>query len=264
MSDNRTKPFAPPHRGTSSLAGKLSDKLSRFLARNIHTKTLPMRNESPLVTFTFDDVPASACSLGAPLLEQHGARGTFYVCGGGCGAQSPGGELASVEQLQVIHADGHEIGCHTFSHISVDGDNTDKIVAELERNQAFLKTITRGAAVRNFAYPYGRLSFRGKQRVEKYFNSCRSLIPGVNHRRADLGALKAWSLDNASIDRARISELLAATVKKNGWLIFCSHDVAAPPSRFGISPDLLEFAILAARAVGCRIVTIADGLEIAA
>ena len=65
-------------------------KLSRFLARHIHTKTLPMRNERPLVTFTFDDVPASACSLGAPLLEQHGARGTFYVCGGGCGAESPG------------------------------------------------------------------------------------------------------------------------------------------------------------------------------
>ena len=34
-----------------------------------------------MVTFTFDDVPVSACELGAGILESFGARGTFYVAG---------------------------------------------------------------------------------------------------------------------------------------------------------------------------------------
>ena len=34
-----------------------------------------------MVTFTFDDVPASACDLGASILETYDARGTFYVAG---------------------------------------------------------------------------------------------------------------------------------------------------------------------------------------
>jgi peptidoglycan/xylan/chitin deacetylase (PgdA/CDA1 family) len=221
-----------------------------------------MRNAGPLVTFTFDDVPASACRNGAPVLEHHGARGTFYICGGGCGAESPAGQLASLAQLQSLHARGHEIGCHTFSHIAVAANTADAVTNELERNRSFLNTVTNGAAARNFAYPYGDLSFRSKRQVEACFDSCRSLVPGVNDRRADLGALKAWSLENASIDRRQISDLLAETVRRNGWLIFCSHDVAAQPSRFGVSPDLLEFAVSAARTSGCDIVTISNGLAL--
>ena len=35
-----------------------------------------------MVSFTFDDVPKSAATVGAPMLEEYGARGTFYVAGG--------------------------------------------------------------------------------------------------------------------------------------------------------------------------------------
>src|SRR5580692_12335635 len=85
----------------------LAGKLTRFLARNVPTKKLAMRNTRPLVSFTFDDAAASACTTGALLLEQHQVRGTFYISGGKCGALSPTGLLATTDQVKTLHADGH-------------------------------------------------------------------------------------------------------------------------------------------------------------
>ena len=80
------------------------------------------------MTFTFDDVPASACDLGARILERHGARGTFYVAGRGCGSANAGGPLrATIGQLRTIWANGHEIGCHTFSHPAVRYMSSDEL-----------------------------------------------------------------------------------------------------------------------------------------
>src|SRR5258708_35453756 len=97
MSSHAAALFAQPRPGLDdlSLAAKLAGKASRFLARNVHTKTLALRNGQPLVTFTFDDVPASACHVGALIIERYGARGTYYVSGAGCGAPSPSGQLAT-------------------------------------------------------------------------------------------------------------------------------------------------------------------------
>jgi peptidoglycan/xylan/chitin deacetylase (PgdA/CDA1 family) len=245
------------------LSEKISGKVSRFLARNTRTKSLVMRSSMPMVTFTFDDVPASACGTGAAVLEQSDARGTFYISGGGCGAPSPGGRLATSEQLNALQANGHELGCHTYSHPAVSGIGHDELVSDLERNRCFLNRINGGRPVRNFAYPYGDLSFRTKRFLERRFDSCRSLLSGLNEGAADLGALRTFRLENATTDRQQIAEFIARTVRVNGWLIFSSHDVEAAPSEFGVTPDLLAFAAWTARGAGCRLVTIADGLALA-
>jgi peptidoglycan/xylan/chitin deacetylase (PgdA/CDA1 family) len=239
----------------------MSGKLSRLMARSIATKPATMGNTGPLVTFTFDDAPESACVTGARLLQKYRARGTFYISGRGCGLISPGGRLASVEQLQALHAAGHEIGCHTFSHAAVAGIGREALAAELERNRVFLRGIHSDIGVRNFAYPYGDLSFRTKYYLEARFDSCRSLRAGVNAGTADLGALRSCELQNASIGREGIADIMAETVRRNGWLIFVSHDVHDEPSRFGVTPDLLESALAAASAAKCQVVTVADALR---
>ena len=213
------------------------------MARNIATKTLVMRNDRPLVTFTFDDAPVSACTAGAALLGQYRGHGTFYISGGGCGLMSPGGPLATAKQLKELYTAGHEIGCHTFSHAAVAAVGRNALVAELERNRTFLQEIHHDLVPRNFAYPYGDLSFRAKQCLKTHFNSCRSLRPGMNVGVIDLGALKSCELQNSSIGCQGILDIIAAAVRQKGWLIFVSHDVDSQPSQFGVSPDLLEFAL---------------------
>ncbi len=251
-----------PGNGGQSRLAPIGGKLSRFLARNIATKTLTMRNHRPLVTFTFDDAPASACATGAALLEQHQARGTFYISGGGCGLMSPGGRLATAEQLKTLYAAGHEIGCHTFSHAAVAAIGRNELVTELEHNRAFLEGIDTGIVIHNFAYPYGDLAFGAKRCVETHFESCRSLRPGVNRGVIDLGALKSCELQNSSIGRQGIRDTIVDTAGQNGWLIFVSHDVERQPSRFGVSPDLLEFALNTAATAGCHVVSVRRALQI--
>ncbi len=236
-------------------------KASRFLARNVATKSLAMSNSQPLATFTFDDVPASACSAGAAILERHGFRATYYASGGKCGAPSPDGPLATAERLKAIVGRGHELACHTYSHAAVTRLSSSSLDFDLERNRSFLVDIGGEAAVQNFAYPYGEMSFGAKRRLENRFRSCRSVVPGVNAGKLDLGALRACPLEDATTGRATIDELIGATVRAKGWLIFYCHDVDEQPRRFGVSPGLLAFAVCAAEAAGCRIVTVASGLQ---
>jgi len=245
------------------LPARVAAMASRFLARRSRSKLVPLHNTPPMVTFTFDDVPASACEHGARILERHGIRGTFYIAASGCGTASSDGPMrASIGQLRTIWANGHEIGCHTYSHPAVRSISTDELGLELDRNRTALGAIDAAIMVRNFAYPYGDLSVHTKRYLERRFDSCRSAHPGINRGRADLGALDAWPLQNAALDGERIAELIGETVRSAGWLIFYSHDVAERPSRYGITPDLLERAVTAAKAAGCRVATVADSLSL--
>lgn len=255
------EPTQDPNSG--SLPARLTGMALRFVARQIRSKPLTLANVPPMVSFTFDDVPTSACQLGARILEQHGARGTFYVAGGGCGTANPGGtQHASLDQLSQVWTRGHEIGCHTYSHLAVRYATLDELDVESDRNLSLLKKIDGNIVVRNFAYPYGDMSVRTKRHLESRFDSCRSGHADINTVVADLGALHAWPLENASLDRSKIAELIAETVQARGWLIFYSHDVAERPSRYGVSPDLLEWAVSTAKMAGCRLTTIADSLKL--
>jgi len=254
------EPLADPN--TTSLSMRVGGMAARFVARKSRSKLLDLRGLPPMVTFTFDDVPVSACEFGARILESHGARGTFYVAGRGCGTTSPDGPpCASIAQLRPIWANGHEIGCHTYSHPAVRHMTLDELKSELDRNQAVLADINGNIVLHNFAYPYGDLSVRTKRYLECRFDSCRSSHAGINSGLADLGALDAWPLQNAALDRDKIVRLVAATVQRRGWLIFYSHDVAEQASRFGVSPDLFEWAVSTAKRAGCVIANVAETLK---
>ncbi len=242
---------------------KLIGKGSRFLARNFATKKLHMRNTRPMVSFTFDDVPVSACNVGTRILEQHGARGTFYIAGAGCGKTSPVGLLASIEQIRAVWLRGHEIGCQTYLHSAVSRLCRSELETECLRNRSTLRMIDDKVEVRNFAYPYGDLSFGARRYLEMQYDSCRSVDHGINHRIADLGSLKSWALENSSIDRKKIATLIADTIQANGWLIFVSHDVTEEPSKYGVDPDLLAFAVAVGQRSGCQLVTVDEALHLA-
>jgi peptidoglycan/xylan/chitin deacetylase (PgdA/CDA1 family) len=245
-----------------SLPVKVRDMAGRFLARAARRKSLSLRGMPPMVSFTFDDVPCSACETGAQILERHGVRGTFYVAGAGCGAASPVGTLASAAQIGKLWAKGHEIGCHTYSHPDVSRISLAELDRELDNNRSLLRTIEGKIAPRNFAYPYGQMSARSKRRLESRFDSCRSVHPGINNGVADLGSLKAWPLENAALDRAKIAALIAEAIATRGWLVFYSHDVAEQPSTYGVTPDLLDWTVSAAKQSGCVVATIAGCLEL--
>ena len=234
-------------------------RASRALAFYLPTRTLVMRNRQPIVSFTFDDVDESAVFNGSRTLERHGIRGTFYVAGDLCGKRFQRWLFASTESVRAMAERGHEIGCHTFSHPDLQTLDREEIEEELDANRDFFASLG-GIHLQNFAYPYGSVGRPQKAVVQERFWSCRGVRPGVNAGRIDLGQLRAVQLYDVALDAAGIESLLDETRRRNGWLIFYTHDVAAAPTEHGCSPALLDRAIASAVRGGFACLTVRDAL----
>ena len=67
--------------------------LRRRALCSLYRRTMPLGNAGPIVSFTFDDFPRSAYSVGGAMLEKFGARGTYYVTAGLMNVSNELGEL---------------------------------------------------------------------------------------------------------------------------------------------------------------------------
>jgi peptidoglycan/xylan/chitin deacetylase (PgdA/CDA1 family) len=238
----------------------LFDSVLRQAARYSRSKPFAMRNAAPLVSFTFDDVPASAFSNGAAILEQHGVLGTFYIAGGILGDIDAHWRLIDREQVRALHDRGHEIGCHTFSHIGVDKLGARVMDEECRRNGELLRELCPDIEIVNFCYPFGRVSLPRKRQLEARFDSCRGIYQGINAGTVDLALLRVIELYDRTLTRDKLARVLRETRERNGWLIFYTHDVAETPSWIGCSPRLLREVVTAVQAENMRCLPIRDAL----
>ena len=235
-------------------------RLARLTARVIRTRTLAAAPHPAMVSFSFDDVPASAATHGAPILEAAGARGTFYVAGGLVAGGEPGRSIASAEQCRDLHRRGHEIGCHTYGHRPVSGLAPRALDADLARNAAFLASLDPGLRPTNFAYPFNTTSLGAKIRLQGHYATCRGGVPGINGRRIDTGFLRAVELADGFLDADGARTWIARAVAERGWLVFFSHGVGATPEPWGCHPALLAAAVAAARECGAGIVPVREAV----
>lgn len=222
-----------------------------------------LRNPTPMVTFTFDDLPKSAVTVAAPLLEEHRARGTFYVSGGEVGVDTPEWESGNAADVVSLHRRGHEIGCHTFSHTRACDIGSGALAEEISHNRAWFRAIDPTIAAETFAYPFGMGSFTQKYLLRDEFRTCRSIVPGVNTGFVDLQFLRATPLIDRDIDQDGIERMFDEAESTNGWLIFYGHDVTERPSLYGCSPALLQHALQTATRRKMPILTMAEALRCA-
>jgi peptidoglycan/xylan/chitin deacetylase (PgdA/CDA1 family) len=240
---------------------QLKARISNRLARHLRPAPLQLAGNAPMVSFTFDDVPKSAATLGAPLLEEYGGRGTFYIAGSLVNQWS--GLWAGIEADEIIglHRNGHEIACHTFSHrrtIELDAAAMD---AEIDQNRSYFRGLDSSIRLENFAYPYGLASIARKSQLGHIFRSSRGILPGVNSGLVDRQFLRATPLVDGHIDTSGVERALDEAAACGGWLIFYGHDVAADPSPYGCTPQLLRDALKAASRRNIPIVSVAEALR---
>jgi peptidoglycan/xylan/chitin deacetylase (PgdA/CDA1 family) len=238
-------------------------RASRIAARHLLKDTLPLYGNSGVVSFTFDDAPASACTTGAAVLEKHGVRGTFYVAGGLTDRLEEGKPCHSEAQLKALLAAGHELGCHSYSHIHCDVLNSVVLSTELSRNATFLEELGVDSNHLNFAYPFGAYALGAKHICGTRFRSSRITGGGPHIGEADLQALKTFRLyedPTANTGVTTFDAALALTAEHKGWLIINTHDIDDSPSRYGYTPAHLDEAISATIAAGCKIMTVSDAI----
>lgn len=186
------------------------------------------------ISLTFDDARFSQVSHGLPILDEHGAKATFYV------------SIKPLEkQLQdwkKAVGNGHEIGNHSLTHPcsgnfpivrkrALEDYTLDMMRYELKESNNIIERLL-GVRPVSFAYPCGQ-KYVGRGRNVK------SYVPLVAEEfLAGRGWMDEWSNDPTFCDMAQlmgveldgknfeqVKQLFDKTVANGGWLILCGHEI---------------------------------------
>lgn len=248
-------------RNATGAPGSRLARLEHAIARRLPFRRAPMRAAAPAVSFSFDDFPLSAATHGAALLEQAGARGTFYTATGLLGTAGEHWQVAGPEAVRDLGARGHEIGLHTHSHNPLPDMRPAAFEADLAANRAALQALFPELGNVTFAYPFGLTGLVHKRRIGRLAPASRSIQSGINRGSVDLDFLLANELIDAFLSPAQVTALIDDTSRNGGWLIFFSHDVSPAPSPFGVTPALLAHAIAEARRRDLAILPVRQALD---
>lgn len=237
----------------SHLAKVRSQVLSSFCRR-----TAALGDRGPIVTFTFDDFPRSALTIGGTIVERFGGRATYYVSMGLMNTMNELGEQFRASDLHSLLERGHEVANHSFSHPSARVTPSVEFLRDVDHCEKAIRESTTANPSSNFAYPYGEVTLRVKKQLGSRMGSCRGTISGLNGPNVDLNLLRANRLYGGIEQLDQAKRLIVQNEIYRSWLIFYSHDVANNPSRFGCTPALLEEVVSFAANRGAKIMTVAD------
>lgn len=242
----------------NALLNRVRAGVSTRATRNVSFAFRPMNLAAPIASFTFDDFPRSAWTVGGPIMAAAGVRGSYYVSGGFEGQTRDGIEHFRRDDLAALHEAGHEVGCHTFDHLRLTTASRADADATIARNAAFVRETLGDVAMTSFAYPYGDVTIPTKRYIGTKFPIARGIWDKVNTGRADMNQLRSVGMERKSFDRIDFDAHIAETVANKGWLIFYSHDVDEDPTAYGCRPGQLEDMIARVKAAGIEILPVKD------
>jgi peptidoglycan/xylan/chitin deacetylase (PgdA/CDA1 family) len=219
---------------------KLAGALRRRLLTGFYRRPVDLNGLGPIVTFSFDDFPRTALTSGAEILEKYGARGTYYVAMSLMGVKNNLGEQFYADDMKELVARGHEIGSHTYNHLSARNVSLKRFEQDVILGEHSIAQAIEAGPKGNFAYPYGEATIVTKKHIGPAMLCCRGTCPGINGPEVDLNLLRANSLYGGMERAEQAISLLEENRLKKGWLIFYSHDVRETPSPFGCTPELLD------------------------
>jgi peptidoglycan/xylan/chitin deacetylase (PgdA/CDA1 family) len=222
------------------MAGSIASHVARRIGRLRRVRPADIAYPGGAVSFSFDDFPKTALATGGAILEKYGLRGTYYAALGLAGSDGNVGPIAELAEMREAHQRGHELACHTYSHLDCSRASAPEILSEIRRNADAMAALIDGFAPANFAYPFGRYVGTAKRLVAPCFASCRGTSDGINHRGADLADLRGTRVYAQQFSESAMRRLIDRACELGGWLIFYTHDVTEAPSRFGCTPRQWE------------------------
>lgn len=144
---------------TAAVAKYLQNSTAQKLA-NFPKPPEPKPNPAPaappaansgnkVIALTFDDGPGPYTAQLLDILDQHGAKATFFLIGSKVSAQA--------DVLRRMHARGHQLGNHSWSHPELPKLPVDQITGEIDRTNDAIKQAT-GVKPTILRPPYGAVN----------------------------------------------------------------------------------------------------------
>lgn len=236
---------------------QLLRRASDHLVRRIPIKALPCRLTRSVASIAFADFPKSAWRAGGPVLSHYGASATFYVSGALHGRRLGGLEYYDMDDLVAAHAAGHEIGSHTFAHLHTGALTSRELMADVAKNDRFIREHIGDVIPATFAYPFRDISLRVKILYSQRFACCLGTQAGINRGLLDLSQLKVVTLESPA---HTVDQAIAVASKVPSWIIFLGHDVSSTPSPNGTTPSMLEEVLEKTRAADIEVLTVKNAL----
>lgn len=232
------------------------DQFRRRAARYLEIEAATVAPARGLFSLSFDDFPESAWSVAGPILADHGVLATYYVCGGlerGTNLDLP---QFTTEQLQALHAAGHEVGCHTFGHDSVLRLDGPALADSLDRNARWVAERLDGYRMQTFAYPFGDASLGAKRALRSRFDLARGVREGLNLGREDRMLIKSFGMESRRLPGYDLTAMMAEAASNGGWLTAYAHDVSDHPTPYGCTPADLDRVLTLAKQAGLAILPV--------
>ncbi len=235
----------------------LKGKLRRRLVRLQHRRPAKPRLGAPLISFSFDDAPVTAFTTAARVLERHGARGTYFVCAGTVGQTGHVGQMGDRADILHAQANGHEIACHTYSHLDCGRADARSATEDVVRNDHVLEAwgLPRPET---FAYPYGDVGPRAKRMLAARFTLARAIHHGVIEGGTDLAQAPSVGIEGED-GEAKALQWMDEAISRKAWLILFTHGVADVLTPYGCTTAVFERLVGEAVARDFEIVTVAEG-----
>lgn len=243
------------------IPARVLGEFRRIALASLFRNPVKMRNEGPLISFTFDDFPRSAYHTAGAILEAHGFRGTYYASLGLMGTHEPVGEIFSQEDLASLFAAGHELGCHSFGHCHAWHTPPAAFEQSIIDNARRLGELLPEASFKTFAYPLSGPRLNTKRRAASHFSCCRAGGQTYNAGVVDRGLLSACFLEQVKHPDA-VKTIVDRNSAACGWLIFATHDVCERPSAWGCSPGFFEDVVRSAARSGATVLPVSEAWDV--
>jgi peptidoglycan/xylan/chitin deacetylase (PgdA/CDA1 family) len=198
------------------------------------------------VSFTFDDGNRTHFTVAAPMLEQRGWRGTFYVVTNWVGA----GDTPSWDTIVQSAQNGHEIGSHTNNHALISTITTpsliDSAIIELSTSKQIINQHIFPEKCETLAWPGGAVNYSATQLGSQFYISCRgsgyALQPQVPINYYNVYSKAAY----ADTTSAQMIQWVDQVMVTKGWLIDRIHGIdgvgyePVPSSRYAEQFDYIK------------------------
>ena len=245
----------------NSIVQRAGNWYKRNAAIPFSRNRLNVRPSVPVISFSFDDFPSTALHVAGEALKEDGFRGTYFVSLGLLGKDSPSGPICTADDVIRAHAEGHELGSHTYSHCHSWNTDGRTFEASLKQNQSALEELIPGAVFRSFAYPISLPNPGAKAACARTYECSRGGGQKLNVGPTDLNQMSAFFLEKTADDVDPVKKIIDENVAACGWLILATHDVTERPSQYGCSPQIFKTVVKYAAKSGARIMTVSDALD---
>jgi len=230
-------------------------KIDRVLARHINLKPFYINPNQAIVSFTFDDFPKSAATTAADILLQYNFSATYYCVGDFINTKQDNIEQYDIKDIERLIHDGHEIACHTSTHLNCQSVPMKELTQNLNRNEKIISDLC-GKKPTSFSYPFGITGLRSKFLAGRRFITARGISSGLNNNICDFSQLKANKLYSGKTSLNEVQSLIKEALNKKAWLIFYTHDISKDPSSYGCTPQFFEDVVRAVYESKCKVLPI--------